>query len=102
MGDAKKEGSGAMANPSKCMHWKEMLKQAKSFKEEGNALFKGKMYKKAAGKYHRGLLYLKGIESKQNQLPFPFQNTEPVHLSSDDLAAVSALRVDIYNNLAGE
>jgi hypothetical protein len=39
------------------------LEQAKEFKDAGNALYKSGDYRGAAKKYHRAVLYLKGIDS---------------------------------------
>ncbi len=39
------------------------LKEAKVFKDAGNELYKAGDYRGAAKKYHRSILYLKGIDS---------------------------------------
>ena len=39
------------------------LKEAKVFKDAGNELYKSGNFKGAAKKYHRAILYLKGIDS---------------------------------------
>ena len=41
----------------------EKLQEAKVFKDAGNELYKSGNFKGAAKKYHRAILYLKGIDS---------------------------------------
>jgi hypothetical protein len=48
------------------------LKQAKVFKDAGNELYKSGDFRSAAKKYHRAVLYLKGIDSDvHGGTPFP-------------------------------
>ena len=50
----------------------EKLKEAKLFKDAGNELYKSGDFKSAARKYHRAILYLKGIDSDlHGGSPFP-------------------------------
>ncbi|XP_067134986.1 tetratricopeptide repeat protein 9C-like isoform X2 [Centruroides vittatus] len=85
----------------------EKLQTAKKFKEEGNNLYKSKNYKMAMGKYHRALLYIKGIEEhhQKDNLPSMFyqgnltqNNTKS--LSKNIQEEVKILKADCYNNLA--
>jgi len=76
------------------------LDQAKVYKCDGNARFKEGARKQAISKYHRALLYLRGIEESQRRaqhLPGQ-QSVEP--LSEDMQQEVETLKVDCYNNLA--
>ena len=43
------------------------LDQAKTYKADGNACFKSKNLKQAISKYHRALLYIRGIEEHQKK-----------------------------------
>lgn len=81
--------------------WQESLVQAETFKCEGNDLYKIKEYKKAIGKYHRALFFLRGIENNLRS-PFPGIVQSPKPLSSEDQSRVSQVTVDCYNNLAGK
>ncbi|XP_023231506.1 tetratricopeptide repeat protein 9C-like isoform X1 [Centruroides sculpturatus] len=85
----------------------EKLQTAKKFKEEGNNLYKSKNYKMAMGKYHRALLYVKGIEEhhQKNNLPSMFyqgnlRQNNTKSLSKNIQEEVKILKADCYNNLA--
>lgn len=76
----------------------EKLVKAKSFKAEGNEKFKNKDYRGAIGKYHRAILYLKGIESTQKGLQGLVPENAP--LPPDLVKEKNSLKIDCYNNLA--
>ncbi|CAH1791801.1 unnamed protein product [Owenia fusiformis] len=84
------------------------LKQAKNFKQEGNEKYKLKNYKGAVGKYHRALLYTKGIEQKTNMGPLEgilkLEESEQARkyeaVPKDVMEEVVKLKLDCYNNLA--
>lgn len=84
--------------------WEEKLLQARSFKLEGNEKFKSGSYKTAIGKYHRALLYLKGIKDAQQGSPLmPVMENEDhsMQLPPAALSEIKQLQVDCYNNLSG-
>ena len=84
--------------------WEDKLEKAHAYKNEGNASFKAKAHKSAIGKYHRALLYLKGIDaSKQGSLmPNVFGDREvEVKMPEDVQEEFDKLKADCYNNLAG-
>ena len=90
------------------MDLNEKLKCAQQHKEEGNTKFKEKDYTKAVGKYHRALLYVKGIEasSKPNPVQCMMGGTPPSpqdYQIPDELKPiVLQLKADCNNNLAGQ
>ena len=47
----------------------EKLKEATRYKEMGNELYKMKDYRAAAVKYHRSIIYLKGIDNDLHGTP---------------------------------
>lgn len=76
----------------------EKVEEARRYKKEGNELYKENRPKKALGKYHRCLLYIKAVEAQKTMLPFTLETEEalPVELRDE----VTRLKVDCYNNLA--
>lgn len=83
--------------------WEDKLEKAEIYKKEGNERFKAKAYKTAIGKYHRAMLYLKGIDaSKQGSLmPSVFGDRETeVKMPKDVQKDFVKLKADCYNNLA--
>ncbi len=83
--------------------WSEKLEQARKYKQEGNEQYKAGDYKAAIRRYHKAHLYLKGIESVQEPLPFPGmgegrkEDKPPEEVKQE----VTKLKVDCFNNLAG-
>lgn len=83
--------------------WQEKLEKAREFKAAGNGSYMAKSYSKAVGKYHRALLYIKGIESSQD--PHPLGMTGST-VPADCIPTVAAqqevkkMKMDCYNNLA--
>ena len=55
----------------------EKLDTATAFKDEGNAHYKAQEYKAAAGKYHRAILYMKGIDNDLHGTPAFLQVIAP-------------------------
>ena len=80
------------------------LQTALKFKEEGNALYKSKDFKKAMRKYHNAILYLKGIDNDLHGTP-EFLKTSSVNPDSekkiDDELEDKCIEanISIYNNL---
>ena len=81
--------------------WDMKLAQAMVYKQEGNAKFKEKAYKGAIGKYHRALLYLRGVEEAQHKILELAGRTNPT-VPEETLAQVRTVKADCYNNLAGK
>ena len=84
--------------------WEEKLAQAKSFKQDGNEKYKSGAHKSAIGKYHRALLYLKGINDAQQGAPLmPVLEDSELSRPIPETAQneVKQLQVDCYNNLSG-
>jgi len=82
----------------------EKVAEATRYKEAGNSLYKEKKYKAAAGKYHRALLYLKGIDVDLHGTPAFLQemcvhpgqqNTMPPELEQQCIQ----LNISVHNNL---
>lgn len=78
------------------------LDNANIYKQEGNDLYKQKVYKLAISKYHRALLYIKGIESSKQTVAKMFGGDTS---SSDEMPdavkfEVISLKINIYNNLS--
>jgi len=83
----------------------EKLSLATEFKDKGNENYKSKDYKSAAGKYHRAILYMKGIDNDLHGTPAFLQNAsvDPNHKKHIDPEVEKqciALNISIYNNLA--
>ena len=84
--------------------WEEKLEKAQSYKAEGNTFYQESNYKSAIGKYHRAILYLKGIEGALQGLSMGFgqsQNEAAIRISDAGKAEVQLLKIACYNNLAG-
>lgn len=75
------------------------LDQAKIYKAEGNDCFKSGSTKKAISKYHRALLYTRGIEEGQKKFQH-IAGAQVVPLPEDMQNEVDSLKTDCYNNLA--
>ena len=97
------EGSNTpqKAQESAVISWQKKLEEAKTFKSAGNDKFKEKQYKAAIGKYHRALLYLKGIKQSLEDVPFA-ANREPVKIPDSSLNEINQITAQVYNNLAGK
>ena len=81
------------------------LETALAFKEEGNALYKAKEYKKATRKYHNAILYMKGIDNDLHGTPaylqaFSVDPNSKVKISQDLEEQCIKANIAIYNNLA--
>ena len=89
-------------NPSKL---ETKLETALAYKEEGNALYKAKEYKKAARRYHNAILYMKGIDNDLHGTP-AFLQSSSVNPNSDKKISKDLeeqcikANIAIYNNLA--
>ena len=78
------------------------ISKAQELKQEGNSFFKSGKWKKAAGKYHRALLYVKGIADRFEGVPgVPMKDIVKVKATSEEEAAAKALLIIVSNNLAG-
>ncbi|XP_078000979.1 tetratricopeptide repeat protein 9C-like [Glandiceps talaboti] len=105
-------GTSATANDSSWTPVKnpeDYFTKAEDFKMKGNQCYKNKEYKSAIGKYHRGLLYLKGIESNkdlqllQQNMGFLEQSQtgrQQSEMSEELKKRVKSVEADLYNNLA--
>ncbi|XP_033733811.1 tetratricopeptide repeat protein 9C-like [Pecten maximus] len=81
----------------------EKIRNAATYKADGNAFYKEKDFRKAIGKYHRAILQLKAVGSESKcaaLLPVPLTNAAPQELSPEMNDLFISLRVDCYNNLA--
>jgi len=74
------------------------LDQAKTYKADGNACFKSGEFKKAISKYHRALLYIRGIEENQKKYLPGQEDIAP--LKEEMAEEVKNLKRDCHNNLA--
>ena len=89
------------------MNHDDKLKAALQYKEEGNVRFKEKDYTKAVGKYHRALLYIRGIEDSSKPNPAQCMLGEPQPSSKDYQIpdhlkhTIMQLKADCNNNIAG-
>ncbi|XP_062454843.1 tetratricopeptide repeat protein 9C [Rhea pennata] len=76
------------------------LRQAQRYKEEGNGCYQAGRPREAAGRYHRALLQLRGLEPR---LPLPLQalgaRPQPPATPQQE-AALRRIQTDCYNNLA--
>lgn len=72
---------------------------ARRYKKEGNELYREKCPRKALGKYHRCLLYIKAIEMRKTLLPFMILDPEEM-IPVETRDEVTRLKADCYNNLA--
>lgn len=80
------------------------LAQAQSFKSAGNDLYKSGKHLEAAKKYHRAVLYLKGIDADiHGGMPFPLAQglgREKPELTPELESECIATNIAVYNNLA--
>ena len=80
----------------------ERITKAQELKQEGNAFFKTGKWKKAIGRYHRALLFVKGITDRFEAVPgVPLKEIAKVKATAEEEAAATSLLVAISNNLAG-
>ena len=85
--------------------WEVKLEQARDFKSQGNERYVNQQYKQAIGKYHRALLFVKGIEDAQHSMPYMPETEEYQHkrqIPDDAQKEIYDLKLACYNNLAGE
>jgi len=87
------------------MNISEKLATANQYREAGNGLYRQGKFKAAASKYHRAILYMKGIDNDLHGKP-AFLQMESVNPDSENQISpelesecISA-NVSIYNNLA--
>jgi hypothetical protein len=83
----------------------EKLQTALKFKEEGNQFYKDGNFKKAAGKYHRAVLYMKGIDTDLHGTPAFLQaaSVDPnheKHIKKETEQRCIEINISVYNNLA--
>lgn len=79
----------------------EKLEKAISLKNEGNCFYKIKDYRNAMKKYHRAILYVKGLNKQQ-----PFENLLDAgngerEMSEEFKQKAQETESSCYNNLAG-
>lgn len=98
------EGGSTTAHIS----WQEKLAKAREYKQLGNERFKTGNSAQAIGKYHRALLYLKGIDHSKTTMQAlgAALGGEGMAENSQDIPTeakkeVEELQIDCYNNLAG-
>ena len=83
--------------------WEEKLEEARKYKASGNEFYNLKIYNKAVSKYHRALLYIKGIENSLEQHPLVGQQLGAADkLTSEAEAELKKMKMACYNNLAGD
>jgi hypothetical protein len=87
----------------------ERLAKAQDYKTDGNNAYKEKQLRTAIGKYHRGLLQLKGLGQPQTaamEMLMGFGGGDSASQAStlppDLQRQVVELQSDFYNNLAGK
>nr|ADD24455.1 Tetratricopeptide repeat protein 9C [Lepeophtheirus salmonis] len=85
---------------------KKKLSEAERYKEAGNVFCKNGDFKKAAGQYHRGILFLKGIDNDLFGTP-DFLKIISVHPYSEETKIPEdieqkclAVNISVYNNLS--
>jgi len=86
-----KEDNSALTKPEK-------LAKANVLKDEGNAFYKQRDYKNAMKKYHRALLYVKGLNAEH---PFAVVLNGGSEMSEELVQQLKNTEVSCYNNLAG-
>ena len=80
----------------------ERITKAQELKQEGNGFFRTGKWKKAIGRYHRALLFVKGITGRFEAVPsMPLKEMAKVKATAEEEAAATSLLVAISNNLAG-
>lgn len=89
--------SGNKRTPTKPV-WA-LLEEAAQIKTEGNAFYREKNIRSAIGRYHRALLFLRGLDSDVMTSVKGFGPEMPV-LTPEQEAALRNTQVDCYNNLA--
>lgn len=97
---------------SKAVSCANRISKAEEFKQSGNVLFKEKNYKKAIGKYHRGLLQIRDVERKGGDLLQSFMGftnqggsvtkSRDSQLTEEMAKQIKQLELSFYNNLAGK
>jgi tetratricopeptide (TPR) repeat protein len=80
------------------------LVSAAEFKDAGNTLYKAGDFKGAASKYHKAILYMKGIDNDLHGTPAFLQSAsvDPNHKKHIDAALEKRcieLNISVYNNL---
>ena len=95
-------GGDHMGHPK--ISWQDKLVSARKYKLEGNEKYKAGMHRAAIGKYHRALLFLKGIREphKGMRLLEEKRSDDKNPISEEALNESSQLECDCYNNLSGE
>jgi len=82
----------------------EKLETAMQFKESGNKFYKEGNFKAAAGKYHRAILYMKGIDNDLHGTPAFLQSASvdpnhAKHINKDVEQKCIETNISVYNNL---
>ena len=96
--DASSSENGTSSCKLSCQ---EKLVMAEIYKDEGNLLFKGGQTREAMKKYHRSLLYLKGVDADQNKMYSFSSASSQEALSEEEQIKLKKLTADCHNNLAG-
>ncbi|KAK8718705.1 hypothetical protein OTU49_014529, partial [Cherax quadricarinatus] len=78
----------------------EKLVKAKEFKQNGNNHFKQKEVKKAIQNYHRGLMYVKGMNQDINPTKLLSKRQSTPVVSQEVRDEIAALSADLHNNIA--
>ncbi|XP_071963211.1 tetratricopeptide repeat protein 9C-like [Antedon mediterranea] len=78
----------------------EKIMQADLYKTEGNTLYKQKEYRKAIGKYHRALLFIKSLQQKANPLTQMLQISDQFVISDEMKEKMRIIEIGCYNNLS--
>ena len=78
----------------------EKIEIAETFKQEANEFYKEANIRKAVGKYHRALLYLKAV-GESNKLNGMLGLPPAKELPPEVKERCETLKVVCYNNLAG-
>ena len=82
--------------------WEEKLKNAKKYKFEGNENYKSGSFKSAIGKYHRALLFLKGLKEPEHEFRLLEAASPPQSsMTPEALEESTQLECDCFNNLSG-
>ena len=81
----------------------ERITKAQELKQEGNGFFKTGKWKKAIGRYHRALLFVKGITDRFEAVPGMslMKEMAKVKATAEEEAVATSLLVALSNNLAG-
>ena len=76
----------------------EKLQEALMLKEEGNGFIEQNNYRNAIKKYHRSLLYVRGLTNQ----PAMFGSRSREDISEELKVEIERVMCSVYNNLAGK